>query len=73
MQLITYTTPASVDTFGSYPGAQPGDVFESMYNGRVFRATVCASPAHSTPYGAVLRQFEFQQVEGPLTRFASYP
>lgn len=67
--LADYVTPVSVDTFGSYPGKKPGDVFEVMYHGKVYVATVQQGKAHTMPYGAVLRDIRFQQVEGPVTRF----
>lgn len=65
--MIEYTTPVSVDTFGSYPGKKVGDVFEVMHEGRVFTATIVGQ-ANPMPYGAVLRDTHFQQVEGPVKR-----
>lgn len=66
--LVAYVTPASVDTFGAYPGKKPGDRFEVMYRGRVFTATVQAGKSHRMSNGAVLRNISFQQVHGPVAR-----
>lgn len=65
--MIEYTIPVSVDAFGSYPGKKVGDAFEVMYEGRMFTATIVGNARHM-PYGSVLRDTHFQQVEGPVKR-----
>lgn len=66
--LADYTTPVSVDTFGSYPGKKPGDMFEVMYHGKVYMATVQSGEPLKQPDGSVLRNIRFQQVAGPVIR-----
>ena len=66
--LADYVTPVSVDTFGSYPGKNPGDRFEVEYLGKVYAATVQGGEPMRMPYGAVLRNVRFQQTEGPISR-----
>ena len=65
--MIEYITPVSVDRFGSYPGRKLGDRFEQMHEGRVWRVEIVGT-AREQPYGAILRDAHFQQVEGPVNR-----
>ncbi|MBB4126258.1 hypothetical protein GGR77_001548 [Xanthomonas translucens] len=69
--LPDYVTPASVDTFGVFPGKKPGDQFEVTYHGKVYVATVQPGAANHLSYGPVLRDVRFRQVEGPVIRGAA--
>ncbi|QDJ96193.1 hypothetical protein Xoosp13_6 [Xanthomonas phage Xoo-sp13] len=65
--MLEYTTPVSVDFFGTYPGKKPGDTFESMYEGRVYIVTIVGK-ASIKSNGTILRDAHIKLVEGPVTR-----
>lgn len=65
--MIEYTTPVSVDAFGTYPGKKIGDTFEIMHEGRVYVSTIVGKAVH-VANGTILRDAHIQQVEGPVKR-----
>lgn len=68
----SYITPVSVDTFGNFPGALPGDTRLEHWLGKLYLAEVLPGPSISTPYGAVLRNVRYTLLAGCTPRHLAH-